>query len=131
MVDIVRVSKKFDYFSDMFACLISSTQGNIFAGRSGLYYQFFGVCSPVEEGAVKVQGVGACALSGVGLAGEVNVGEARESEGLSGMDIWLFFFGFINMFDPIVGVEVFNVIGGDCVSGFPSSLWRGITRHEE
>ena len=115
----------------MFACLIASTKGNVFTRRCGFNDQLFGVCSPVEEGAVKVQGVGACALSGVGLAGEVNVCKTRESEGFSGMDIRLFFFSFIHMFDSIVGVEVINVIGGDGVSGFPSSWWRGVTRHEE
>ena len=54
-------------------------------------------------------------FAGVGLAGEVNVCKTRESEGFSGMYISLFLFVFINMFYPIIGVEMFNVVGGDGV----------------
>ncbi len=115
----------------MFACLIASTKGNVFTGRCGLDDQLFGVCSPVEEKAIKVQGVGACALAGVRLAGEVDVREARESEGFSGVYISLFMLCFINVFYPIIGVEMFDIVGVDDVCGFSSSLWRGIARHEE
>ena len=115
----------------MFACLISSTQGNVFTGRGRFDDQLFGVCSPVEEETIKVQGVGACALAGVWLASEIDVSEARESEGFSGVNISLFLLCVINMVYPIVGVEMVNVVGGEGVCGFSSSLWWCIARHEE
>ncbi len=89
------------------------------------------MCPPVEKNAIKVQCVGACALAGVGLSGEVDIGEARESEGFSGVYISLCLFCFINVFNPIVGVEMFDVVGGDGVCEFSSSWGRGIVRHEE
>ncbi len=131
MVEILSVAKKNEYFPNMFACLIASTKGNVFTRRCGFNDQLFGVCSPVEEEAIKVQGVGACALAGVGLSGEVDVSKARESEGFSGVYIRLFWFCFIDLCYPIIGVEMFNIVGGVGVCGFSSSLWRCIARYEE
>ncbi len=47
------------------------------------------------------------------------------------MCIILFFLLFIHMLNSIIGVEMFYVIGGDGISGFPSSFWWYVTRHEE
>ena len=46
------------------------------------------------------------------------------------MCIILFFFLFIYMLNSIIGVEMFDVVGSDGISGLPSSFGWGVSRHE-
>ena len=129
MICVVSVAKEFEYLSDMFACLIASTKGNVFTGRCGFDDEFFGVRPPVKKEAIKVQCVGACALAGVWLTGEVDVDETSEGEGVSRVYIILLLLLVIDMCDPIIGVKVVNIIGSDGVGGFAPSFRRGVARH--
>ncbi len=48
VVDRLGIAKEFEYFSDIFACLI----GDVFTRCRGFNYKFFSVGAPVEERAV-------------------------------------------------------------------------------
>ncbi len=78
----------------------------------------------MEEYSIKVQGVCTGALAGVGLTGEVNVRETSESNLVACVYVILLLGLIINMFNPVVGVEMIDVISSESVSRLTSSFWR-------
>ena len=52
VVEMVGISKKFQYFSHVFTGLIATAQSDILSRRSIFDDNLFGVSPPVEQGAV-------------------------------------------------------------------------------
>ncbi len=66
VVEMVGIAKKIQYFSHVFTGLIATAQSDILPRRCILDDELFGVSSPVEQCAVKEEGISARALTSVG-----------------------------------------------------------------
>ncbi len=78
VVEMVGIAKKIQYFSHVFTGLVATAQSDILPRCGILDDELFGVSPPVEQCAVKEEGISARALTSVGLPGQINVGKTCE-----------------------------------------------------